>query len=274
MQSVFITGASSGIGRDAALRMTARGWKTFGGVRTEADAANLREVSDGSITPVLCDVTVSSQIEAAAAAILSATGGTLTGLVNNAGIARPGPLEVLPIDDLREQLEVNVIGQVAVTQPFVDALRGEGGRVVNVGSVSGMIAAPGIGAYAMSKFALEAFNDTLRRELAPWKIDVSLIQAGSVETPIWDKAVAGSRQLLDGPEDKERDRYEPLMGRLAARAAAEKGTSVSVISDAIEHALTSRRPRTRYVIGSSARWVGVLRRVLGDRSMDRLLSTR
>ena len=274
MPSVFITGASTGIGRDAALRMAQRGWTTFGGVRSDADAALLLEDAAGSITPVRCDVADAEEITSAAEQILAATNGRLTGLVNNAGIARPGPLEILPIEHLREQLDVNVTGQLAVTQPFIEPLRSEGGRIVNIGSVSGMFAAPGIGAYAMSKFALEAFNDALRRELASSNISVSMLQAGSVETPIWKKTIAGSRPLLERLDDQQQSRYAPLMERLAARAVAEKGTPVSALSDAIEHALTSRRPRPRYVIGSSARWVSVLRRVLGDRGLDQLLRVR
>lgn len=274
MPSVFITGASTGIGRDAAFRMSQRGWATFAGVRNNADATRLEEESAGLITPVHCDVTDAAQIAAAAERILSTTRGTLSGLVNNAGIARAGPLEVLPIDDLREQLEVNVTGQLAVTQSFIEALRREGGRIVNIGSVSGMYGAPGIGAYAMSKFAVEAFNDVLRRELAPWKIFVSLVQPGSIETPIWDKTMAATRPLLESLDDRQRSMYEPMIAPLAQGAAKPKQTPASLVSDAIEHALVDRRPRTRYVVGSSARWITVLRRLLPDRGLDVLARFR
>jgi NAD(P)-dependent dehydrogenase (short-subunit alcohol dehydrogenase family) len=269
--SVFITGASTGIGFDAARRMSDRGWTTFGGVRTDRDAERLLEVSKGRIMPLHCDVTDSDQIADASGQVLTETGGTLTGLVNNAGVARPGPLEFLPVDSLREQLEINVIGQLAVTQHFIGALRAECGRIVNIGSVSGLIGAPGIGAYAMSKFALEAFNDVLRRELDPWEISVSIIEPGSVDTPIWDKAVASSRRMLDPLDEHRRAMYDQVMQPLARNAAAEKTRPVSVVSDAIEHALTARRPKTRYAIGASARWVTILRRVLPDRGLDQLL---
>lgn len=274
MPSVFITGASTGIGLDAALRMSGRGWTTFGGVRRSEDADRLIDISEDRIIPVLCDITDPEQVSEAAGLAMSATGGTLTGLVNNAGVARPGPLEILPVDDLREQLEVNVIGQLAITQAFVEPLRREAGRIVNIGSVSGMFGAPGIGAYAMSKFALEGFNDVLRRELAPWKISVSLIQAGSVETPIWEKTIAATQPLLDGLDDDQRALYGPVMGPLAESAASEKTTPLSAVTDAIEHALVDRRPRTRYAIGPSARWITVLRRVLPDRGLDQLLGLR
>jgi NAD(P)-dependent dehydrogenase (short-subunit alcohol dehydrogenase family) len=272
--SVFITGASTGIGRDAALRMSRRGWVTFGGVRADADAESLISASDGLITPVRCDVTDVEEIAAAADQVLSATGGSLTGLVNNAGIARPGPLEILPIEDLRVQLDVNVVGQLAVTQAFVDALRHEGGRIVNIGSVSGMYGAPGIGAYAMSKFALEAFTDVLRRELAPWKISVSIIQPGSIETPIWDKTIAAAWPLLESLDEGQRARYEQLIEPLARGATAPKRTPVSAVSDAVEHALVDRRPRTRYAVGPSARWITILRRLLPDRGLDQLARIR
>jgi NAD(P)-dependent dehydrogenase (short-subunit alcohol dehydrogenase family) len=269
--SVFITGASTGIGLDAAVRMSDRGWKTFGGVRSDHDARRLTDLSAGRITPVLCDVTDPCQIAAAAEQTLSTTGGTLTGLVNNAGIARAGPLELLPIDDLREQLDVNVIGQLAVTQAFIGGLRAEAGRIVNIGSVSGMFGAPGIGAYAMSKFALEAFNDVLRRELKPWKISVSIIQPGAIATPIWDKTIAASQPLLDSLDLRQRALYGEVLEPLARGAAADKTTPVSVVSDAVEHALVSSRPKTRYAIGQSARWVTLLRRALPDRALDQLL---
>lgn len=274
MPSVFITGASTGIGRDAALRMSRRGWVTFGGVRTDADAESLISASDGLITPIRCDVTDADQIAAAADQVLSVTGGSLTGLVNNAGIARPGPLEILPVEDLREQLDVNVVGQLAVTQAFVDALRNEGGRIVNIGSVSGMYGAPGIGAYAMSKFALEAFTDVLRRELAPWRISVSIIQPGSIETPIWGKTIAAARPLLESVDEGQRASYEPLIAPLVRSAATSKRTPVSRVSDAIEHALVDRRPRTRYAVGRSARWITILRRLLPDRGLDQLARIR
>lgn len=271
MPSVFITGAATGIGLDAALRMSTRGWTTFGGVRSQSDTQRLIELSEGSITPVLCDVTDPEQISAAAEQALSTTGGTLTGLVNNAGVARPGPLEILPIDVLREQLEVNVIGQLAVTQAFIEGLRAEAGRVVNIGSVSGMFGAPGIGAYAMSKFALEAFNDVLRRELKPWKISVSIIQPGAIDTPIWDKTIAASQPLLASLDQRQRALYGGLVESLARGAGADKATPPSAVSDAIEHALVHRRPKTRYAIGQSARWVTLLRRGLPDRALDQLL---
>jgi NAD(P)-dependent dehydrogenase (short-subunit alcohol dehydrogenase family) len=254
--------------------MARRGWATFGGVRNDTDANRLLAASSDRITPVRCDITDPDQVAAAADQVLSVTGGTLTGLVNNAGIARPGPLELLPIDDLRDQLDVNVVGQLAVTQAFIAGIRREAGRIVNIGSVSGMYAAPGIGAYAMSKSALEAFNDALRRELAPWKISVSLIQPGSVETPLWQKTIAASRPLLDGLDDDRRALYRPIMAPLAESAASEKTTPVSAVTDAIEHALVDRRPRTRYAVGPSARWIAVLRRVLPDRGLDQLLRFR
>ena len=271
MPSVFITGASTGIGRDAALRMAARGWSTFAGVRRTDDAVTLEELSHGAITPVLCDVTDPSQISEATDRILTATDGRLSGLVNNAGIAKPAPIEMIPLDDLREQFEVNVIGQVAVTQAFIPALRSEAGRIVNVGSVSGMLSSPIVGAYAMSKFALEAMNDALRRELRDSRITVSMIQPGPIETPIWLKSLQLAQPLRDSMSAEHHSIYGAAIDALARAVSKEKAATVDIVSDAIEHALTDRRPKTRYPVGPNARLVTFLTRALPDRLLDRLV---
>lgn len=271
MQSVFITGASTGIGRDAAIRMAKRGWSTFAGVRRPEDGAVLEELSHGSITPVKCDVTDPEQIAEAADQIMRFTNGLLSGLVNNAGIAKPAPIELIPLDDLREQFEVNVIGQVAVTQAFIPALRRGSGRIVNVGSLSGMLSPPIIGAYAMSKFAMEAMNDALRRELRDSKITVSMIQPGPIETPIWLKSLTHAQPLRDAMSDEHHSIYGAAIDALARAVSKEKEATVDIVSDAIEHALTDRRPKTRYPVGPNARRVTFLTRAFPDRLVDRLL---
>lgn len=267
---MFITGASTGIGRDAALRMAGLGWRTFAGVRSNDSAASLVAASGGAVEPIRCDVTDTDQVSSAARQIISETDGELSGLVNNAGIAIAGPLELISIDDLRRQLEVNVIGQLAVTQQLIPALRRSGGRIVNIGSVSGLYAAPLIGAYAMSKFALEAMTDSLRRELTATGIRVSLIESGSVNTPIWDKTLDATRPLLDSMTDSQRKIYGPGLDALETKAANTGRDSVSLVTGAIEHALTSRSPRIRYRIGSSTKLVAILRRLLPDIALDQL----
>src|SRR5215469_18875207 len=190
MNSVIITGASTGIGEACALRLVSRGFRVFAGVRKELDGGALKQKASDRLTPIILDVTDAASIKSAAAAVAEALGGEgLSGLVNNAGIAIAGPLEFLPIDELRNQFEVNVIGQIAVTQAFLPLLRKGHGRIVNMGSIAGKSALPFIGPYCASKFALEALTDSLRMELLPWNIPVSIIEPAYVTTPIWQKSL-------------------------------------------------------------------------------------
>jgi NAD(P)-dependent dehydrogenase (short-subunit alcohol dehydrogenase family) len=188
-RTVLVTGAAKGIGRACALDLDGRGFRVFAGVRRPEDGEALRAASGGRIVPVPLDVTDGSQVAAAGRLMAEATGGTgLRGLVNNAGAVYAGPLEHLPVDALREQLEVNVVGALALTQACLPALRRARGRIVNVSSVNGRIVSPFSGAYAASKFALEALSDGLRRELARVGagVRVIVIQPGAVETPLWE----------------------------------------------------------------------------------------
>ena len=269
MPSVFITGTSTGIGRDAALRMAQRGWTVFGGVRSDEDAADLQAAS-GAVTPVICDVTDAGQVTEAAASVLSATGGSLGGLVNNAGIAVAGPLEMVTIEDLRSQLETNVIGAAAVTRAFIPALRAGRGRIVNISSASGMFSPPMLGPYSMSKFALEAMSDALRRELASSGIKVSVLQPSRIDTPIWDKSLEAVTPMLQSVTDEDRRWYGRMLDGIVAAAKKPGGDPVSLTSDAIEHALTSRRPKLRYRVGSEARVIAVAVRLAPDRLLDRI----
>ena len=180
MKRVLVTGASSGIGLASALRLAGAGWRVYGGVRTAADADALRQ---HGIEPVELDVTDAAQIDAATAAV----GPELDGLVDNAGIAVAAPLELVPLDELRRQLEVNVVGQIAVLQAVLPALRRARGRVVLMGSIGGRSALPFLGPYAASKHALEALADSLRVELRPFGLAVSIVEPGSIATPIWRK---------------------------------------------------------------------------------------
>ena len=180
-KTVLVTGASTGIGEATALRLKGAGWDVLAGARKDADLERLRAAG---VTPVRLDVTDPQTIAAARAELGDRA---LGGLVNNAGVAVSAPIEFVPLDDLRHQLEVNLIGQVAVVQAFLPALREGRGRVVNVSSIGGRIALPMVGPYAASKFGLEAVSDSLRREVRPWGIHVALIEPGAVTTPIWDK---------------------------------------------------------------------------------------
>ena len=194
--AVVITGASTGIGQACALELDRRGFRVFAGVRSDAAAKRLESEASSRLTPLLIDVTDTALIGTAAEVVADLLNGDgLAGLVNNAGIAVGGPLEALPIDALRRQLEVNVIGQVAVTQAFLPLLRKARGRVVNISSINGGLAVPYMGAYCASKFALEAITDALRLELRQWNIEVSAVAPAMIATPIWEKSLAAADQL-------------------------------------------------------------------------------
>jgi NAD(P)-dependent dehydrogenase (short-subunit alcohol dehydrogenase family) len=251
MSSVLITGASSGIGAACATRLSAAGWHVYAGVRKAGDAP-------AGTTEVLLDVT---DAEAIAAVKLD----RLDGLVNNAGIAVAAPLEDLHLAELRRQLEVNLVGQIAVTQALLPALRAAGGRIVIVGSIAGRSALPFLGAYAISKFSLEAMADSLRLELRPDGVEVSLVEPGTIATPIWAKP----QPLADTVSERYRPRIEAF--RTLAAARARKAAPADRVAQAVEHALTSERPKTRYLVGRDARIRAAIER-LPDRLRDRIVA--
>jgi NAD(P)-dependent dehydrogenase (short-subunit alcohol dehydrogenase family) len=273
--AVLVTGASTGIGRSCALRLDRLGFQVFAGVRRETDGRALKKKAKGPLTPVRFDVTVDASIAAASEAIEEAVGDEgLAGLVNNAGIAVPGPLEFLPLDDLRSQLEVNVIGQVAVTQAFLPLLRKGQGRIVNIGSIGGRMASPFLGAYNASKFAMEALTDSLRMELRPWGIHVSLIEPGDIDTPLWQKGQDKADVLLGKMPPHGRELYDPTVEvvRQAAEKAAQGAMPPSAVAKAVVHALTAEKPKTRYVVGTNARIQAVVARVMPDGVKDWLVA--
>ena len=261
MRTVLVTGASSGIGEACALRLSRAGWHVFAGVRQREDADRL---AGERVEPVLLDVTDGDSI-AAAAERLGERG--LAGLVNNAGIAVAAPLEFMPPDQLRTQLEVNVIGQVAVTRAFLPHLRRACGRIVNVGSIAGRSALPFLAPYAASKHALEAVTDALRVELRPFGIEVAIVEPGSIATPIWRKGAENYQRIAAGLPEAMTELYGPRLAafREAAAAAGRSGEPPDEVAKVVEHALTARRPKTRYVVGRDAR-----RRLLVERLPDRL----
>jgi NAD(P)-dependent dehydrogenase (short-subunit alcohol dehydrogenase family) len=267
--TVLVTGASTGIGEATVLHLRALGFDAVGAVRKDEDAERLE---GQGVRTVRIDVTDSGQIAAARDELGDIA---LAGLVNNAGIAVAAPLEFLPIDRLRQQLEINLIGQAAVTQAFLPALRRAHGRIVNVSSIGGRVALPLVGAYNASKFGLEGLSDALRRELRPQGIDVVLIEPGGVKTPIWRKGEELADAMLeDVPPEAER-----LYGRLienvragTRRISGETGSEPREVAEVIGTALTARRPRTRYLVGRDAKMRARLARVLPDRVMDRMIA--
>ncbi len=272
--AVVVTGASTGIGRACALRLASEGFRVFAGVRRDADADALRAASSPLLTPLMLDVTDAAQVDAAAATVRTAIADSrLVGIVNNAGIAVAAPLEFLAIDDLRRQFEVNVFGQLRVAQAFMDMLRDSQGRIVLMSSLGGKLSQPMVGAYCASKFALEALGDALRVEMLPWGVGVAIVEPGAVATPIWGKGVDAADALIDAAPERLHELYGAAVhiARAVARREAEHGVPPERVADAVVHALTASRPRTRYIVGREARIALLLKRVLTDRGMDRVI---
>ncbi len=255
--------------------MDGDGWRVFAGVRREEDAEALREAGSDRLTPLMLDVTDPEQIAGAASRIADEVGDAgLDGLVNNAGVGILGPLETLPIEELRRQLEINLIAQVAVTQAMLPLVRGASGRIVFVSSIGGLMALPFGGPYHASKFGLEAISDTLRQELRPWGIRVVVIEPGSIDTPIWER---GAR-IADEVEKRAPAAQQELYGetierfRSAVRRTAARGIPPEKVAAKIARALTARRPRARYLVGLDARGQALLRRLLPDRLLDPIIA--
>jgi len=273
-RGVVITGASTGIGAACAVRLARLGFRVFAGVRKSADGEALEKQAPESLTPLTLDVTDAGSIAAATAAVAGEVGGAgIAGLVNNAGIAVAGPLEFLPLDELRKQIEVNTIGHVAVTQAFLGLVRQGRGRIVNIGSSSGFLSTPFLGAYCASKFAMEAITDALRMELAPWGIGVSIVDPGNIATPIWQKSLAAADELTRRLPAAAHELYGRgiSVAREVAQKEAVNSSPPEVVARAVEHALTAKRPRTRYCVGKDASLQAVLTRFLPDRMLDRLI---
>jgi len=269
-KSIVITGASTGIGYAAAKELIARGYRVFGSVRKAADGERVQRELGEAFTPLLFDVTDHAALPAAVAQVAAAVGEHgLAGLVNNAGIAHSGPLMHIPLREFRQVLEVNVVGVLAVTQAFLPLLGARRdcphppGRVINISSISGGVTFPLVATYAVSKHALEALSDGMRRELALYGIEVSAIEPGNIRTPIWDKAPEQEVDARYACTD-----YAAVMAGMPAFVERQLKTAkpISVVTDAIVAALESRRPKTRYPL------IGLwhFRKLLSDRVLDRL----
>ena len=266
--TVLVTGASTGIGEATVLHLKELGFEAVGAVRKEEDAERLRS---RGVRTVKLDVADAASIAAAREELGD---GPLAGLVNNAGIAVAGPLEFMPLDQLRLQLEVNVVGQVAVIQQFLPALRAGGGRIVNVSSIGGRFALPLVSPYNASKFALEAVSDSLRRELHGQGVDVIVIEPGGVKTPIWSKSNDAADELQQQmPPEAERlyGKMIEAVRRATIEIAQEKGIEPREVAEVIGRALTANRPRARYLVGNDAKQRAVMSKLLPARVMDRLI---
>ncbi len=275
-RSVVVTGVSTGIGWGAVKVLAAQGFHVFGSVRKQADADRLKQEFGAAFTPLIFDVTDAAGAKAAADHVRKALDGqTLAGLVNNAGIAVAGPLLHLPIDDFRQQLEVNVTGVVIATQAFgpllgaEEGFQGPKGRIVNISSVGGRNASPFMGPYSASKFALEGLSESLRRELLIHGIDVVVVAPGAVATPIWSKADEVDPSLYAGTV------FAPALERIKAYmlTLGKNGLPPEAIGEAIHKALTVAKPKVRYVVSPSPFEV-LMTEVLPRRTMDRIVGKR
>jgi len=269
--AVVVTGTSTGIGAATAVQLAKQGFHVFAGVRRLQDGEALQAQTQNGLTPIQIDITDQESIAAAAKTVAAAVGKRgLAGLVNNAGIVKPAPVEFQPIADFREQLEVNLVAPVAVTQAFLPLIRLCTGRIVNVGSIGGRLVLPVHGAYSASKFGMEALSDALRLELRQWQIHVSLVDPGATDTAIFGKTLAE----LDGLKRRLGKRgYELYSAQIDAirktvvKTAADAGPPLE-IAQAVSHALTSDKPKARYLAGHGAKAAAALARTLNDHVKD------
>ena len=265
MSRVLVTGAARGIGRATALRLAGSGWDVVAGVRRAEDGQALKTDSGGRVTPVQLDITDADQVRSVAEGLAS-----LDAVVNNAGISVSGPVEGLPLDDLRRQLEVNLVGQVAVTQAVLPLLRRSRGRVVFVSSLSGRVATPLVGAYNASKFALEGIADALRMELRTWRVPVVLVEPAQTDTDMWRTAEDTLEADLARLTPEHRALYAGHIdgARKLIALSQRVATPVEGAAAAIEKALTAKRPRARYVVGAAPKVQSALARVSPSWAMD------
>jgi NAD(P)-dependent dehydrogenase (short-subunit alcohol dehydrogenase family) len=267
---VLVTGAARGIGRASSLRLAAAGWEVFAGVRRpEHGEALVADGGSGRIMPVTLDITDAGQL----AGLHDALPARLDAVVNNAGIVVGGPMEGVPLDELRRQLEVNVIGQVAVTQAVMPRLRESRGRIVFVSSLSGRVATPMTGAYNASKFALEGLADALRMEVRPWGVRVVLVEPAQTDTDMWRDANSSLDESVAAMAPDQRELYaKHIEGwRKSIPRSQKMASSVDGVAAAIETALTARRPRARYVVGAGPRVQGVMAGLAPTSAMDAVL---
>ncbi len=275
MKQVVITGVSTGIGYATAKVLLDHGFRVFGSVRNNEDATRLQRELGERLIPLLFDVTDESAVRAEAARVSHYLGAEiLDGLVNNAGIEVAGPLAHLTTEQFRYQLEVNLVGPFVVTNAFLPLLgtdparKGNPGRIVNISSTSGRIAGPFTGAYAASKFGLEGFSDSLRRELILFGIDVIVVQPGAIVTPIWQKSDTGLKERFAGtPFAEALERFE----QYAAKEGAS-GFPAMVVGTTVHHALTSKSPKVRYDVVPNRLTNWIIPQLIPMRILDKLVA--
>jgi NAD(P)-dependent dehydrogenase (short-subunit alcohol dehydrogenase family) len=271
--SILITGCSTGFGRVTAIHFARLGWRVFATVRKDSDREALAK-EHGNILPLICDITNEAQVKELGRVVAAQTP-TLEALVNNAGSAFAAPMELIPLDVLREQLELNVIAQVAVTQAMMPLLKTAKGTIINVSSVGGRITSPLLGPYSASKFALEAISDAMRVELAPFGVSVVVVEPGASPTPIWRTSLKRAFSILQ-ERGLDISPYQKLI-EVVAKTAEERsrvGFPPQLFADTVEKILSTPRPAARYPIPASIGWVIRLRRYTPDAWWDAIVRRR
>lgn len=271
--AVMVTGASTGIGRATALLLDKKGYRVFAGVRKQADAKSLTDDGSERLTPITIDVTKDRSITAAKNKVQRAVGKDgLVGLVNNAGVGGGGPIEFMPLDDFRATLEVNLVGQLAVTQAFLPQVRKAKGTIVFIASIGGRIASPFLSPYNASKFAIEAVGESLRGELLPWDINVVVVEPGSIDTEIWRKGTDTAddqiKQMTPAARrlyGKQLNRFIEVFGETGAR-----GISPDKVAKVVHKAIRLNKPRHRYLVGTDAKVAARLKGNLPDKTFSRV----
>jgi NAD(P)-dependent dehydrogenase (short-subunit alcohol dehydrogenase family) len=275
MQSVVVTGVSTGIGWGITKVLIGEGFQVFGSIRKTQDAERLSKEFGERFTPLLFDVTDEAAVQAAAEQVREQLNGeTLFGLVNNAGIAVPAPLILQPTDDFRHQLEVNLVSVLIVTKAFVPllgsdrSLKGKPGRIINISSVGGQAGGPFLGAYAASKHGLEGFSESLRRELMLYGIDVIIVGPGSVATPIWDKGAQEDLSLYNSTD------YAEAVRRMKNYMVEEgrKGYPPEKVGEVVLHILTTPKPRVRYAVIPGSSLPRIIQNLLPKRLVDGMIA--
>ncbi len=252
-KAVLITGASTGIGRATALGLHAEGYRVFAGVRKEEDGRALREEASDSLTPLQLDVTDSDAVTDAVARVGEETQGKLFGLVNNAGLSLNGPLELIPVSEIRKLFEVNVVGLLAVTRSFIPLLRKAQGRLINVSSGHGLLAIPDKSVYAASKFAVQAISDSLRLELLPFGVSVSNLVVGKVDTAVLGKILEERERLARAADPAVLELYSPLFEFFNREVKDLPGITPEEVATVVVEAMTSQKPKAQYLVGPGAR---------------------
>jgi NAD(P)-dependent dehydrogenase (short-subunit alcohol dehydrogenase family) len=278
LRSVVVTGASTGIGRATVVELVSAGFHVFATVRREEDAESLRRQFPGVATPLIMDLLDEDSVYAAAEVVKAA--GPLFGLVNNAGAALPGPLETIPLEVFRRQIEINLTGQLLVTQAMLPALhrsaeQAADARIIMIGSIGGRLSGPMLGGYGAAKHGLVGLSSSLRAELAPFKIKVVLIEPGAIKTPIWNRGLAAGQEVLSrSPESNVRYAKQIEAATRMEKRLAASGLDPSVPAKVILDALQRENPSPRQVVGREAKVIAAMVRVLPFRALYRLTGTR